>query len=1047
MDLVATRIGGRIDFPFNESNGRQHILSHTFDFFLLLTEMFDGKNTSEILEAVWVGIVVANFLVNTYRVERAIELCKESLIILSKKDVITETELIQTFFETLYAIIFKGCDVIGDYTNAIQYGRKLLAIHSNRSAENAMERRQRLKTSLRLATIYHRQSNYVEARRLSEEALAISKEIGDKEVEASSHESLGIVFQSLGEHVKAKEYLEKALAIKKEIGDREEEGRYYGNLGNVFASLGEYAKAKEFLEKDLALRIEVGDIKGEASCYVNLGTVLQYLGEYVKAKEYYNKALTIRTKIGQKVLGADYANLGSVSLCLGEYYKAKDYTEKALLITKETGDKSGEATCYGNLGAAYHYLGKIGKAKGFFEKALAINQEIGSRNGEATGYEDLGKVFLSLGNYEYAKEYFEKALAIRKEIGDRKGETLSYGNLGKVYKSLGKYEEANDCHEIALEIALDMADRNGEATCYGDIGNVFLSIGEYAKAEECLEKALLIRKESGDKDAEANDYADLGTVFLSLGKYVEAEDYLEKALAITKETGNVELQLESFSRISWLKCLQGDTKEAMTFLHSSVRNCEELRRFLGDNDEFKILLLDQYGSRYWVLSRLLCNAGKPIEALYVAELGRGSALADLMSAQYSVVKQISAHPKSWDGIEEIVTREGNGCSCLYISYSSEDVILWVLKRRGVVHFREGEINDTNVFRGTVRDLDDFFDKSFRGFGILPKERCEDRSLNSGKPTSGFPGQEESQARPFRLIEEEDENQDHVSSLSLCHKMIISPVADLLEETEIIIVPDRSLYRVPFAALQNKYGKYLSETFRIRIAPSLMILKLIQDSPADYHSQTGALIVGDPDVGLVRYKGKKESISRLPCARKEAERIGRLLGVKPLLGEQATKQAVLERINSVSLIHFAAHGDAERGEIALSPVRPSNRTPKEEEYLLTMSDISRVQLRAKLVVLSCCHSSQGQIRVEGVVGIARAFLGSGARSVLVALWAIQDIATEQFMNCFYDHLVHGESANESLHRAMKWMRANGYSDVREWAPFMLIGDNVTFDFGK
>jgi len=46
-------------------------------------------------------------------------------------------------------------------------------------------------------------------------------------------------------------------------------------------------------------------------------------------------------------------------------------------------------------------------------------------------------------------------------------------------------------------------------------------------------------------------------------------------------------------------------------------------------------------------------------------------------------------------------------------------------------------------------------------------------------------------------------------------------------------------------------------------------------------------------------------------------IGRLLGVQPLLGEKATKQAVLEMLHSAGLIHFAAHGDAERGEIALS----------------------------------------------------------------------------------------------------------------------------------
>ena len=100
-----------------------------------------------------------------------------------------------------------------------------------------------------------------------------------------------------------------------------------------------------------------------------------------------------------------------------------------------------------------------------------------------------------------------------------------------------------------------------------------------------------------------------------------------------------------------------------------------------------------------------------------------------------------------------------------------------------------------------------------------------------------------------------------------------------------------------------------------------------------------------------------------------------------------------------------------------------------------------------MVLSCCHSGRGQIRAEGVIGIARAFLGSGARSVLVALWAISDKATEKLMCRFYEHLVLGESASESLHQAMKWMRGNGFDNICDWSPFMLIGDNVTFDFGK
>ena len=168
-----------------------------------------------------------------------------------------------------------------------------------------------------------------------------------------------------------------------------------------------------------------------------------------------------------------------------------------------------------------------------------------------------------------------------------------------------------------------------------------------------------------------------------------------------------------------------------------------------------------------------------------------------------------------------------------------------------------------------------------------------------------------------------------------------------------------------------------------------------------------------------------SFSRLPFAGIEAVMIGQLLGVQPLLGPQATKQVVLERLHSVSLIHFAAHGNAERREIALSPVRPHSSISEEEDYLLKMYDIAQAQLRAKLVVLSCCHSGSGQIRAERVIGIARAFLGYGARSVLVALWAISDIATEQLMCRFYEHLVCWKSASESLHQAMEWMRSNGF----------------------
>ena len=364
-----------------------------------------------------------------------------------------------------------------------------------------------------------------------------------------------------------------------------------------------------------------------------------------------------------------------------------------------------------------------------------------------------------------------------------------------------------------------------------------------------------------------------------------------------------------------------------------------------------------------------------------------------------------------------------------------------MKENGDTCFRNtNEVEVDTVIDEQVCDVEGIFKKSAAGFGVLPTANCEDRSLDDNVTTSLH---KESRAN-LRGEQTKDTERIH----KLCYKWIVAPVADLLTEPEIIIVPDRFSYRVPFAALRDESaGKYLSEKYRIRIVPSLTTLRIIQECPADYHSLTDALVVGDPTVGEVHYNGRLTDITPLFCARKEAEMVGRLLGVQPLLGSRATKLAVLQAIPSMSLIHLAAHGNAERGEIALSPQCTTNSTPQEEDYLLTMSDIEGVQVRAKLVVLSCCHSGRGLVKKEGVLGIARAFLASGARSVLVASWAIEDEATEQLMNHFYEHLVRGESASESLHQAVQWLRSNGFPKPSQWAPFVLMGDNVTFDFTK
>ncbi|CAH3021887.1 unnamed protein product [Porites evermanni] len=290
-------------------------------------------------------------------------------------------------------------------------------------------------------------------------------------------------------------------------------------------------------------------------------------------------------------------------------------------------------------------------------------------------------------------------------------------------------------------------------------------------------------------------------------------------------------------------------------------------------------------------------------------------------------------------------------------------------------------------------------------------------------------------------------QDKDGALKALYDVVIAPISPMIEGEELVFVPDRYSFLIPYAALVDQHSRYLSETLRIRLAPSLTCLRLLSECPEGYHSKSGALLVGNPCLETVRIKPWR-NLPQLPGAEKEVKMIGQILNIEPLVGKDASKEKVLSGLSSVSLVHIAAHGCPDTGGIILSPNLASSDIPEEKDFLLTMADVLEAQLHAKLVVLSCCYSGQGAIKAEGVVGIARAFLGAGARSVIASLWAISDDATMEFMGHFYEHLVAGKSASKSLHQAMKTLRESGKFDaVKYWAPFVLIGDDVTMNFAQ
>ena len=382
---------------------------------------------------------------------------------------------------------------------------------------------------------------------------------------------------------------------------------------------------------------------------------------------------------------------------------------------------------------------------------------------------------------------------------------------------------------------------------------------------------------------------------------------------------------------------------------------------------------------------------------------------------------------------------------VFLGLDGNMITFWIINRDNKVELRRVKIE----IEGRQRKDDSItflLETTLKEIGAGVGVRCEDRSLDElTDDSSSKRGSEEEPAKTCQCT---------TDSLHQLHDAIIGPISDLCQGDELIIVPDGPLCLAPFSAL--------SESIRIHTVPSLTSLKLIMDSPEDYHRKGGALLVGDPCLEKVIKEGIwkiKPKYRQLPRAKMEVDMIGKILNIQPLTGTEATKEKVLEQMTSVSLVHIAAHGRKETGEIALAPnqgwennpdriPRLKIKIPKEEDYILKMSDVLAARLRARLVVLSCCHSGRGEVNSEGVVGIARAFLAAGARSVLASLLAISDEATFESMKSFYQHLKDGESASVALHQAMKTLRdSEKFSAAKYWAPFVLIGDDVRLEFGN
>ncbi len=210
-----------------------------------------------------------------------------------------------------------------------------------------------------------------------EQALPISREVGDRAGEGTTLSNLAGVYRAIGQPKEALRLYEQALPIIREVGDRAGEGATLNNLALVYRAIGQPKEALRLYEQALPIRREVGDRAGEGATLNNLALVYSSIGQPKEALRLYEQALPIRREVGDRAgEGATLYNLALLYEQLERYTEAVDLYQQSLLLHQEVFHVAGEIAVLVSLAhLLYEHLNRPADAISSLERAIMLFQK------------------------------------------------------------------------------------------------------------------------------------------------------------------------------------------------------------------------------------------------------------------------------------------------------------------------------------------------------------------------------------------------------------------------------------------------------------------------------------------------------------------------------------------------------------------------------------------------------------------------------------------------------------------------------------------------
>ncbi len=300
---------------------------------------------------------------------------------------------------------------------------------------------------------------------LIQEALELSKELGDTESIASCSHNIGRELAEAGLFREAMPYAAEAFKFSKELPSPRDSVLMVASMrvySIAYRGLEMYDSAMWYFKEAMKLTPRSINCDNLASAYNDLGQLYMQMGNQGASMSAFKDAYLIIENCpeGRSASLAAYARvLAYAYMTGGEYKLALSYYREADSIYKAIKMEPGKFKIYhaqqaSNIARVYQHWGKLDSALFYRQLALKRFSDYGITElniNVPNQYCYIGTIHREQGDFKQAMEYFEKSLKLRKRIADSLGVGMCLDEMAEMERLKGNYLKAINILQEALQ--------------------------------------------------------------------------------------------------------------------------------------------------------------------------------------------------------------------------------------------------------------------------------------------------------------------------------------------------------------------------------------------------------------------------------------------------------------------------------------------------------------------------------------------------------------------------------------------------------------------